>query len=203
MRNILSILLVLVLLSVGIRVFSQNRTNFQQANPSAQQEQKTDEVKQCGKPLVTLTEGPYYKTGSPQRQTITAPGTAGKHLILKGFVLDAACNPVKNAWLDFWQADGNGNYDNEGYNLRGHQYTNEDGFFRLETVVPGEYPGRTPHIHFKVRQTEDSPTLTSQLFIPGNETNSADAIYDESLVVKYGTDSDGSKNAGFTIVLPN
>ena len=156
-----------------------------------------------GKPLVESTEGPYYKTGSPRRQKITEEGTAGIHLILKGYVFDTNCKPVANAWLDFWQADGQGNYDNTGYNLRGYQYTDKNGFFRLETVVPGQYPGRTEHIHFKVRKSEGSPVITSQLFFPESMTNTNDSIFDKSLVVDFGTDPDGSKYAGFNIIISN
>ena len=60
-----------------------------------------------------------------------------------GQVVDAACRPISGALLDFWQSDDRGRYDNQGYLLRGHQYANAKGEFRLDTLVPGEYPGRT------------------------------------------------------------
>lgn len=200
MKRILPILLVIILGTV-VFVFSMN----QQAPTQNMEQKKTslssDTPKECsGKPIVVLAEGPYYKEGSPRRQKISGNGTSGTHLILKGYVLDTNCKPISNAWLDFWQADGNGNYDNEGYNLRGHQFTNKEGFFRIETVVPGEYPGRPPHIHFKVRASDSSPVITSQLFFPGENR---DSIFDESLVVDFGTDPDGSKFASYNIIVNN
>jgi protocatechuate 3,4-dioxygenase beta subunit len=75
----------------------------------------------------------------------------GEQLLVAGYVLDQNCQPIQNAWLDFWQADANGAYDNTGYVLRGHQFTDGQGRYYLETVLPGEYPGRPPHIHLKIQ----------------------------------------------------
>jgi len=135
--------------------------------------------------LVELTEGPYYKANPPQDanlRTATVPGTP---LTLTGFVISRSCQPIANAKLDFWQADGNGNYDNSGYTLRGWQLTDANGAYRLETVIPGLYPGRTEHIHFKV--TVNGKTYTSQLFFPGVSQNASDSIYSAQMLVKLNT----------------
>src|SRR5690349_21717392 len=97
-----------------------------------------------------LTEGPYYKAGSPQRTSLLEAGTTGTKVVLTGTVYDRNCRPIAGAWLDFWQADSSGAYDNSGYKLRGYQYADQNGRYQLTTVVPGEYPGRTVHIHVKV-----------------------------------------------------
>lgn len=125
-------------------------------------------------------------------------GTVGSPITLTGFVYDTNCRPIAGAWLDFWQADGAGNYDNVGYKLRGHQYTGEDGKYILETVVPGQYPGRTPHIHVKLRVNEASPVLTTQLFLPNAAQNQQDSIFDGRLVVSL---SEDKKTASFNFVL--
>jgi protocatechuate 3,4-dioxygenase beta subunit len=137
-----------------------------------------------------LTEGPYYTPGSPENASLYEEGMAGTKLILTGYVFDTNCQPVENAWLDFWQADSNGNYDNNGYTLRGHQYTDSNGRFELITVVPGIYPGRTEHIHFKV-QAPNGQVITSQLFFPGVAQNDSDGIFDESLLLPIQETSDG------------
>jgi len=129
-----------------------------------------------------LTEGPYYKAGSPEQADLYQNGMTGTKLIVTGYVYDTNCQPVANAWLDFWQADANGNYDNSGYTLRGHQFTDENGRFQLTTVVPGLYPGRTEHIHFKV-QAPNGQIITSQLFFPGVAQNDSDGIYNASLLL--------------------
>jgi protocatechuate 3,4-dioxygenase beta subunit len=123
-----------------------------------------------------LTEGPYYKSGSPEAQIVFQDGMPGTKLIVVGYVLDANCNPIPGAWLDFWQADGSGSYDNQAYTLRGHQYTDDKGRYFLETVVPADYPARTQHIHVKV-QAPGGQVITSQLFFPGSPRNSTDNIY--------------------------
>lgn len=139
---------------------------------------------------VALTEGPYYTPNTPERTSLYEDGMAGTKLILSGYVYDTNCQPVANVWLDFWQTDANGNYDNSGYTLRGHQYTDSNGRYELITVVPGIYPGRTEHIHFKV-QAPNGPIITSQLFFPGVPQNDSDGIFDESLLIPIQNTSDG------------
>lgn len=112
------------------------------------------------------TEGPYYKPDTPQRNSLLEEGMSGMRLILVGYVLDQNCQPLPNAWLDFWQADTNGEYDNAGYRLRGHQFTDGQGRYYLETVLPGLYASRPiEHIHVKVRP-EGGGEVTSQLYFP-------------------------------------
>src|SRR5437879_1553239 len=136
-------------------------------------------------PLGELTEGPYYKANPPQNATLRTSGVAGTPLTLTGYVVSTSCQPIAGAKLDFWQADGNGNYDNSGYTLRGWQLTDANGAYRLETVIPGLYPGRTEHIHFKV--TVNGKTYTSQLFFPGVAQNEGDSIYSSRMLVNLNT----------------
>jgi protocatechuate 3,4-dioxygenase beta subunit len=139
------------------------------------------------RPTVPLTEGPFYKPGSPERIDIAPAGAAGVHLTISGTVLDLKGRPLAGAWLDFWQADGSGRYDNVGFAFRGHQTADAAGQYRLVTVIPGEYPGRTPHIHVKLRAPGGS-TVTTQIFFPGNAGNNSDPVFDRSLVVTMSPD---------------
>lgn len=120
----------------------------------------------CSALTQSQTEGPYYKPNTPERHSLLEEGMTGTRLILVGRVLDQNCQPLANAWLDFWQADANGNYDNSGYTLRGHQFTDSQGRYFLETILPGLYSSRPiEHIHVKVRP-EGGEALTSQLYFP-------------------------------------
>jgi protocatechuate 3,4-dioxygenase beta subunit len=110
--------------------------------------------------------------------------------VLSGYVLTTDCKPIANALLDFWQADASGQYDNAGYRLRGHQFTDAQGYYRLETIVPGLYPGRTEHIHVKV-QAPNGLVLTTQLFFPGVAGNDTDSIYDPKMVLTIQDTQDG------------
>lgn len=107
-----------------------------------------------------------------------------------GFVFDKNCQVIPGAWLDFWQADSSGKYDNSGYNLRGHQYTNQEGYFQLETVIPAAYETRPPHIHVKVK-APNGLVLTSQMYFPNETLN--------SMEIK---DTPAGKEAKFNFVLP-
>ena len=121
------------------------------------------------------TEGPFFTPNSPERSNI-AEGEAGTALVLSGTIVSTDCTPHAGALLDVWQADDDGEYDNEGYTLRGHQFADDQGRFRLETIVPGLYPGRTRHIHVKV-QPKGGRVLTTQLYVPGEAQNATDSIY--------------------------
>jgi protocatechuate 3,4-dioxygenase beta subunit len=128
------------------------------------------------------TEGPYYTAGSPERASLREAGLAGETLVVTGTVFDDNCAPIAGAKLDFWQADAAGVYDNTGFRLRGHQFTDEAGRYRLETVRPAQYGGRTAHIHVKVSPPGGN-TLTSQLYFPGEAQNTGDTIFNPGLVV--------------------
>ncbi len=129
------------------------------------------------------TEGPYFTRKSPLRASLVEPGLSGTRMVLSGRVLTTDCRPIPKALLDVWQADAAGDYDNAGYRLRGHLFADDDGRYRLETIVPGFYPGRTRHIHVKV-QPPNGPVLTTQLYFPADEArNRRDFLYAPALLV--------------------
>lgn len=166
----------------------------------AQTQTASAQATSCGAVTPAVTEGPYYKAGSPERANLVTSGMAGTKITITGYVYDKNCNPIAHAWLDFWQADANGAYDNSGYTLRGHQYTDASGKYTLTTVVPGEYPGRTEHIHVKV-QSPGGPVLTTQLFFPGVAHNSSDGIYNPALLINNIQDVAGGRAGTFNFVL--
>ncbi len=100
------------------------------------------------------------------------------HLTLRVSAVGTAdCNPLSGAIVDIWQCDAVGVYSavNEPGSqrtaaksfLRGYQITETDGSTQFTTIYPGWYPGRTVHIHFKVRAGGKSgrgQELTSQLY---------------------------------------
>jgi protocatechuate 3,4-dioxygenase beta subunit len=155
----------------------------------------------CGAHGVThpQTPGPYFKPSSPMRASLIEPGIAGTRIVVEGTVLTTDCKPIPRAILDFWQADAQGEYDNTGFRLRGHQLTDDAGRYRLESVVPGIYPGRTRHFHVNV-QAPGQPVLTTQLYFPGEQLNQRDGIFDSDLVMKV-RDGEGGKLATFVFVL--
>jgi protocatechuate 3,4-dioxygenase beta subunit len=155
----------------------------------------------CGKssPTPPVTEGPYFTRNSPERASLLEAGVPGDPMQLMGRVLSTTCTPVSHALLDFWQADGDGQYDNRSYRLRGHQFTDAEGRFRLETVVPGLYAGRARHLHVKVQAPAKS-ILTTQLFFPGERGNARDSMFMPVLLMEI-ADSGGRKSARFDFVV--
>jgi protocatechuate 3,4-dioxygenase beta subunit len=135
------------------------------------------------------TEGPFYTPETPEKTSFLADGP-GTKMVVSGQVLTTGCLPIVGAVVDFWHADDGGNYDNEGYLFRGHQFTDGDGRYQLETIVPGLYPGRTRHFHVKV-QGPESALLTTQLYFPGEPGNASDGIFNEALLMATEETADG------------
>jgi protocatechuate 3,4-dioxygenase beta subunit len=145
------------------------------------------------------TEGPFFTPNSPERASLLEEGTPGTKLVVTGYVYSTDCRPVENALMEFWHTNDAGEYDNVGYNFRGHQFTDKDGRYELTTIMPGVYTGRTRHIHVKV-QAPENPVLTSQLYFPDEPQNESDGIFDPSLVIDL-QDRDKEKLGYFTFVL--
>lgn len=148
---------------------------------------------------IAQTEGPYYTPNTPERTSFLEDGMAGTRMVVTGQVLTTDCQPVAAALIDFWHCDDAGIYDNAGYRLRGHQFTNSAGQYTLETIVPGLYPGRTRHFHVKV-QAPNQPVLTTQLYFPDEADNARDGIFDNSLILEM-SDTPEGKQGLFNFVL--
>ena len=142
----------------------------------------------CGKQTPPQMQGPFFTPLSPERTNLVEPKMKSPRMRLTGLVVDTACRPISGALLDFWQCDERGQYDTKGFGLRGHQYANSKGEFFLETVIPGSYPGRTPHLHVKV-QRKGGQVLTTQLYLPNHAGNAQDFLFDPRLsLVPQGQD---------------
>lgn len=124
-----------------------------------------------------LTEGPYHIENAAERADITE-GLEGSPFTMRIEVRDTDCNPIVGATVDVWHAAPDGTYsgveeaEGETY-LRGVQVTDGDGVATFQSVVPGWYPGRTTHVHFKVL-VSGSEVLTSQAFF---DEGTLSAIY--------------------------
>jgi protocatechuate 3,4-dioxygenase beta subunit len=157
---------------------------------------------ECGdddEPTPAETQGPFFTPHSPLRASLIEPGLAGTKIVVTGRVFTHDCRPVANALLDFWHADDAGEYDNEGFKLRGHQFTDASGRYRLETIVPGLYPGRTRHFHVKV-QAPHGRVLTTQLYFPGEAKNRRDYLYRPDLLMEL-KEADGARQGRFHFML--
>ncbi len=53
--------------------------------------------------------------------------------------------------------------------------TDADGNYSFRTIRPVPYPGRTPHIHFKIDAPERQQLIT-QMYVEGDPGNARDGI---------------------------
>jgi protocatechuate 3,4-dioxygenase beta subunit len=138
------------------------------------------------------TEGPYFVDVQLNRSDIRTDPARG-NAVSEGTPLElsfrvsslaaGACTPLAGAIVDVWQCDAAGVYsgvsdpsfDTSGQQfLRGHQITDAAGTAAFTTIYPGWYPGRTVHIHFKVRSSpaaDRGHEFVSQLYFPEGVTD--------------------------------
>jgi protocatechuate 3,4-dioxygenase beta subunit len=152
-----------------------------------------------GPPTPAEIEGPYFTPRSPLRGDLREAGLPGRPVELSGVVMTRSCRPIANALVDLWHADDRGQYDNFGYRLRGHVFTDAQGRYAFRTIVPGLYPGRTRHYHVKV-QAPNSPVLTTQLYFPNETLNRRDEFFHDELVMGVAA-ADDALRARFDVVL--
>ena len=193
---------ILALAACGIQAVNASAPT-EMAGAQAMRVAAAEAVPACtGKMEATVSnaEGPFYKSGAPERTVLVEPGMTGTRLLLTGQVLTTDCQPVAGALLDFWQANDRGEYDNTGYTLRGKQFADEMGRYRLETIMPAPYPGRPPHIHVKVN-APGGPVFTTQIYFAGQPGNESDALIRPSLIVPLTDAAGGGKAAAFDVVL--
>jgi protocatechuate 3,4-dioxygenase beta subunit len=138
------------------------------------------------------TEGPFYPNRLPLdtdndlliiNDGIT-PGV-GEITHLTGRILDSAGNPIRNALVEIWQVDGHGVYlhtadthakRDANFQGFGRFFTGSSGEYYFRTVKPVPYPGRTPHIHFKVKRGGQREFIT-QCYVKDHPQNERDGIF--------------------------
>ena len=138
------------------------------------------------------TEGPFYPNRLPLdtdndliivNDEITP--AIGEITHLSGKLLDANGKPIRNALVEIWQVDGNGVYlhtadrhaqRDANFQGFGRFLTGSTGEYYFRTVKPVPYPGRTPHIHFKIKR-RGAEDFTTQCYVKGNEQNERDGVF--------------------------
>ena len=175
------------------------------------------------------TEGPFYPLSLPldaDNDLVIVEGgperAAGTILHLGGRVLDADGRPVRAARVEIWQCDAFGVYHHPGdrggpadahFQGFGATTANDEGAWRFRTIEPVPYPGRTPHIHFKIAGPGFEP-LTTQMYLADHPLNERDGLYrrlgEQARLVTVGlepapdlepTVKSGAKRGLFDIVL--
>jgi protocatechuate 3,4-dioxygenase beta subunit len=174
------------------------------------------------------SEGPFYPRSSDlfydtdndlvklERETREAGGSI---LHLAGSVLRMSGQPVENARVEIWQCDANGRYlhrrDQSGQRQKdqyfqgfGKTETGEDGEYRFRTIRPVPYPGRTPHIHFKIFSQQLARPLTTQMYVQDEPLNREDFLFNRldsagqrAVTIKLDATDNGDFQGRFDIVI--
>ena len=138
-------------------------------------------------------EGPFYPDRIPEdtdndlvKNGDNSVEAGGKIFILNGILVNPDSQPVNGVSIEIWQTDTNGIYLHSGSFARdimdkqfqgfGRTKTDSNGRFFFRTIVPTEYPGRTPHIHMKLWRVGKN-VLTTQLYIHNHPQNKIDFLY--------------------------
>lgn len=153
--------------------------------------------------LAAMTDGPFYP---PSRWRERGPlagdwdadltrverhgqiqTARGEHLSLQLRLADSQDRLVDHAQIEIWQCDLLAQYRHPQVELLGGAFdpgfqgfgvakSGANGVVRMRTIKPVAYPGRTPHIHVKVRHASFGE-FTSQLFIAGDPGNPRDFLW--------------------------
>ncbi|WP_017957210.1 intradiol ring-cleavage dioxygenase [Rhizobium leguminosarum] len=134
--------------------------------------------------------GPFFRPNSPLNRDLYPAAPEGERITVAGFVFDNRCRPLAGGLVEIWHADENGDYDSVGFHLRGHQFTDTEGRWWFNTIVPALYPGRTRHFHLKV-QRPGGRVLTTQLYFPGEPRNAGDRLFHKALLLDIKQTRDG------------
>ncbi len=148
-------------------------------------------------PMAAMTDGPFYPP-RPWRDrwpdwdadltTVRRGGSElkalGEHLDLQAQVIDSGGRVIDGAEVEIWQCDARAVYHHPqvaeagdpGFAGFGAARSDDQGRVRFRTIRPLPYPGRTPHIHVKLRHASFGE-LTSQLFIAGDAGNARDFLW--------------------------
>lgn len=176
------------------------------------------------------TPGPFYPIPpiAQQRYSDTdltrlaedSPVADGEIIRLTGSVVDIEGKPLSGSVVEIWQASHGGRYNHArddnpvpldpNFQYWGRMAVDEAGRYSFLTIRPGKYPGRTPHIHFWIRQAKAPELITQMYFDDLGELNARDGIYrqltkpqQKSVTVELGktTDSPDVPVGDFTIVM--
>ncbi len=139
------------------------------------------------------TEGPFYPDHLPLdtdndllvlNDSLTP--AVGEVTWLSGRILDARGEPMRNAVVEIWQCDNNGAYlhsktgnkekQDAHFQGFGRFVTGSTGEYLFRTIKPVPYPGRAPHVHFKIKQS-NKDLLVTQCYIKGHSGNEADGVW--------------------------
>ncbi|KAI1258494.1 Intradiol ring-cleavage dioxygenase [Xylariaceae sp. FL1019] len=144
-----------------------------------------------------VTIGPYWVEGELIRTDVTE-GQAGValHLDLQFLDINTCAAVTEGTLIDIWATNSTGVYSgvsatgqgglNTTHN-RGIQATDSDGVVQFDTIVPGHYTGRTPHIHLLATYGATVLENSTYLAASGTPTHIGQIFFDQDLITEVET----------------
>jgi len=119
--------------------------------------------------------GPFYLPGSPEVEMLAPENAPGSPIFITGTIYANDCEtPLTNAKVDVWHASDEGDYEDEQY--RGVVYTNDNGQYAFQSILPGKYLNgsqfRPRHFHYIISHEEEE--LTTQIYFDGDTSIPSD-----------------------------
>jgi protocatechuate 3,4-dioxygenase, alpha subunit len=133
------------------------------------------------------TAGPFVSIGTEwEAAGLVAPDTSAAGAVsVAGRVFDGSGAPVRDAMLEFWQADADGHFppgSPRGWTGFTRSLTDEEGRYRLVTVKPGPVAGpdgslQAPHVDVSIFARGLLQRLVTRIYFSDEEArNAADPV---------------------------
>ncbi len=165
-------------------------------------------------PTAPQTKGPFYPIPDIDKQKYfdadltrlsqDSPVADGEQIVIQGVVVDTDDKPLDDVIVEVWQACATGRYNHPqdkndrpadpNFQYWAKMLTKNEGAFSFRTIQPGKYPGRTPHIHYRIIAPGRPELVTQMYFDAHTEENRKDGIYmnlkpEQRLAVTVGLDN--------------
>ena len=137
----------------------------------------------------SLTPHDYAGMREVFSRDVATPDAVGEHIRIEGYVIDGDGEPITDAIVEIWQADGEGRYAsasgsggaNTAFRGFGRSDLDTNGFFAFTTVKPGTVPGpngvlQAPHINVSVLARGVLKRLFTRIYFEGEPLNETDPI---------------------------
>ena len=119
---------------------------------------------------------------------VATPDAVGEPVVIQGYVMDGDGEPIVDAMIEIWQADGEGCYagaraepTNAAFTGFGRSELDSNGFFSFRTVKPGRVPGpggvlQAPHVNVGIFARGLLKRLFTRFYLDGEEANATDPV---------------------------
>jgi len=138
--------------------------------------------------LITASQtiGPFFKYGLewPGGENLFPDSAEGRRIRLGGIVTDYRGQPVPDALIEFWQADGRGKFNTARAKASGgfgRVPTDDRGRYAISTVFPGRVAGhdgklQAPHILVVLFARGLLAQVVTRVYFGGEAANQDDAV---------------------------